>query len=143
MEGHIKRWPIVGVGYSQLRESWLLGSVETTLQALLLLGSGVKTKAHVEVFLVFSRDRRGGACCGGVTVLMENRGYLATLCPPTGCPRLSSMQSLQLCFFQQYHMTHRTLTAPSLCCPWNPTALTTPTKLHCGSPSLSALFSSL
>lgn len=43
MEGYSK----VGMGYSQLRESCLLGSVETTLQALLLLDNGVKARTHV------------------------------------------------------------------------------------------------
>lgn len=38
---------MVGIGHSQLRESWPLGSVENTLQALLLSNSGVKTRAHV------------------------------------------------------------------------------------------------
>jgi hypothetical protein len=43
MEGHSK----IGMGYSQLRESCLLGSVEVTLQTLLILDNEVQTKAHV------------------------------------------------------------------------------------------------
>lgn len=68
---------------------------------------GLRQGPMFECSWSFLETKVEGGCCGGATVLVEDRGYLASLCLPTSCMRQSPMQSLQLCSLQ-----HVTLMAP-------------------------------
>lgn len=130
MEGH---WH--GMSYGKVL---VAGSCWNHTRGSLAIGQWVKIRAMLKCSWSFLETKVGGLwrchrLCGG-----QGTGLVSAF--PLVVPGCQQCNHSSSAFFSGivWHSW-----PPSLCCPWNPAALTTPPQLLCGRPHPSALFSSL